>query len=193
MKMEMAIFLAWVVSAVCAAQPVVKQGSTIITSEELEMNFKPTRLFIYTGQVKVVDPEIDLLCDKMTVTFGVQRKQKVRTKNHVIQPKLNPPNKPAKPPMISQGGKIDVIVAENNVVIINKKDNTRATGEKGVYTAVTNLLVLTGKPVLYHEGGEIRGEVIAWDRITGQLKVTKARVDFSEKKKSAPPLPAPKP
>ena len=191
MKMEMAIFSAWVVSAVCAAQPAVKQGSTVITSEELEMNFKPTRLFIYTGQVKVADPEIDLLCDKMTVTFGAQRKQKASGKNHVIQPGLNPPPKPTKPPMMSQGGQIDMIVAENNVVIINRKDKTRATGAKGVYTATTNLLVLTGDPVLYHEGGEIRGEIIAWDRITGRLKVTKARVDIAEKKKSAPAPPAP--
>ncbi|SVE58359.1 uncharacterized protein METZ01_LOCUS511213 [marine metagenome] len=192
MKMEMAIFSAWVVSAVCAAQPAVKQGSTVITSEELEMNFKPTRLFIYTGQVKVVDPEIDLLCDRMTVTFGGRRKQKEGGRNHVIPSKTNPRIKPTKPPMMSQGGQIDVIVAEDNVGIINKKDKTRATGGKGVYTAATNLLILTGNPVLYHTGADVRGEVITWDRITGRLKVTKARVDISEKKKSGPPPLAPK-
>ena len=95
--------------------------------------------------------------------------------------------------MMAVGGQISVILAEKNVVIINKKDKTHATGNKGVYTAATNLFVLTGDPVLYHEGGEVRGEVITWDRITGKLKVTKARVNITEKDNKKPaPKPVPK-
>ena len=48
------------------------------------------------------------------------------------------------------------------------------------------MLVLTGDPVLYHEGGEVRGEVITWDRITGKLKVSKAKVNIEDKDKKNP-------
>ena len=169
-----------------AAQPSVKQGNTLITSNDLEMNFKPKQIFIYTGRVKVVDPEINLLCDKMTVTFNDRKKSEKNGSSPVTQPlpKLQP--KPVKPPMMAQGGQIKVILAEDNVVIINKKDKTRATGKKGIYTAATNLLVLTGAPVLYHEGGEVRGEIITWDRITGKLKVSKAKVNITEKDNEKP-------
>ena len=108
-------------------------------------------------------------------------------------PLTNPSPDKAKQPMFAQGGQIQVIVAEKNVVIVNKQDKTRATGKMGVFTAVTNLLVLTGDPVLYREGVEVRGEIITWNRITGKLKVSKARVNISEKDKKKPaPKSAPK-
>ena len=90
---------------------------------------------------------------------------------------------------MAQGGQIKEIVAEINVVIINKKDKTRATGQKGVFTAANNLLVLTGNPILYQGDNKIAGEVIVWDRVTGKLKVTKAKVDISQGKDDKKPAP----
>ena len=196
MKILKGLFLAAMVLPAYAAQPAAKKGGTLITSDDLEMNFKPKQVFVYTGRVKVVDPDIDLLCDKMTVIFNDRKAQKKSGANPVIQPLPGPQPKAQpkseKPPMMAQGGQIKMILAANNVVIINKKDKTRATGKNGVYTAMTNLLVLTGNPVLYHEGGEIRGEIITWDRVTGKLKVSKAKVNIAEKD-NIKPTPKPKP
>ncbi len=197
MRILYGLFLAAMILPTYAAQPAAKKGGTFITSDDLEMNFKPKQVFVYTGRVKVVDPDIELLCDRMTVTFNDRKAQKKSDANPVIrplpgiQPKTQP--KPVKPPMIAQGGQIKVILAEDNVVIINKKDKTRAMGKRGIYTAAANSLVLTGDPVLYHEGGEIRGEIIIWDRVTGKLKVSKAKVNIDGKDKKKPaPKPAPK-
>ena len=197
MKISTGLLLAAMALPSYAAQPSVKQGNTLITADDLEMNFKPKQIFVYTGRVKVVDPEINLLCDKMTVTFNDRKKNEKNGSGPATQPlpklqsKIQP--KPVRPPMMAQGGQIKVILAEDNVVIINKKDKTRATGKMGIYTAATNLLVLTGNPVLYLKTGEVRGEIITWDRITGRLKITKAKVNIAEKDNKKPaPKSAPK-
>jgi len=189
MRIAVGLLVMVMVMQADVAQPADKKDSTLITSDDLEMNFKPKQIFVYTGRVKVSDPEIDLLCDKMTVTFNDRKGSKKDGPNPVAQPlpsHSKPKSRSSKPPMMAQGGQIKVILAEDNVVIFNKKDKTRATGKKGVYTAATNLLVLTGDPVLYHEGGEVRGEVITWDRITGKLKVSKAKVNIEDKDKKNP-------
>ncbi|MBL67218.1 MAG: hypothetical protein CMO74_02010 [Verrucomicrobiales bacterium] len=199
MKLELGILAMFLALPVLGGPAVTEQGKTTITSKELEMNFKPKRIFVYVGNVKVVDPQIDLMCEKMTVTFRDSKKKIVPIgPKPVIQPKIQPSppkgKKPAPPPMMAQGGQIDVIVAEKNVVIINKEEGTRATGERGVFTAATNVLVLTGNPVLYRDGTKIHGDVIAWNRITESLRVTQAKTELEEKKDPAPtPKPAPKP
>jgi lipopolysaccharide transport protein LptA len=187
MKMSMGLLLVTMALPVHAAQLAGETGNTRITSDSLEMNFNPKQIFVYMGDVLVVDPEIDLLCDKMTVTFNDRKKQQKERTSPVIQLKTQP--EPKKPPMMSQGGQIKEIVAEINVVIINKKDKTRATGQKGVFTAANNLLVLTGNPILYQGDNKIAGEVIVWDRVTGKLKVTKAKVDISQGKDDKKPAP----
>ena len=197
MKIAMGLLLVAMIAPVYSAQPAVKKGGTLIESDDLEMNFKPKQIFIYTGRVKVSDPEIDLLCDRMTVTFRDRKRGRGDRVRPRAEPslKLDSKNQPksVKPPMMAQGGQIEAILAEDNVVIINKKDKTRATGKRGVYTAATNLLVLTGDPVLYLKTGEVRGEIITWDRVTGKLKVSKAKVNIDEKDNEKPaPKPAPK-
>jgi len=195
MKIVTGVLLTLIAIPLWSAQPVPNQNETKISSDKLEMDFKPKRVFVYTGKVIVVDPEIDLFCDKMTVTFGSAKKPNavVPPPNAKPLPLTNPSPDKAKQPMFAQGGQIQVIVAEKNVVIVNKQDKTRAIGKMGVFTAATNLLVLTGDPVLYREGVEVRGEIITWNRITGKLKVSKARVNISEKDKKKPaPKSAPK-
>jgi len=196
MKLEVGILAMSLALPVLGGPAVTEQGKTTITSKELEMNFKPKRVFVYVGNVKVVDPQIDLMCEKMTVTFrGSKKKIAPIGPKPVIQPPPPKGKKPVPPPpMMAQGGQIDVIVAEKNVVIINKEEGTRATGERGVFTAATNVLVLTGNPVLYREGTKIHGDVITWNRITESLRVTQAKTELKEKKDPVPvPKPAPKP
>ena len=195
MKIVTGVLLATMALPLLAAQPAAKPNETLISSNELEMNFKPKRFFIYTGKVKVVDPEINLFCEKMTVTFGKAIKQKGVGPAPAVLPLLLPKLSPDKPkqPMFAQGGQIQVIVAEKNVVIVNKEDKTRATGKRGVFTAATNLLVLTGDPVLFRDGVVVRGEVITWNRLTGKMIVSKAEVNIrGEDKKKPAPKPAPK-
>ena len=170
---------------------------TIITSDSLEYNSQKG-VAIYRGKVKVVDPEMDLKCEILTVTFSKPTKKGISAKP--TSPKAAPPKTAAAKgaekqkevrPMLGVGGKIDTIVAEHNVEIINKKDKQRATGKKALYTAKTEIIVLTGEPVLYLEQGVLRGEVIELDRRTGNMTARKANVNLkpTEPKEKAPPSP----
>ncbi|MBI3191882.1 MAG: hypothetical protein HYZ36_04380 [Pedosphaera parvula] len=74
------------------------------------------------------------------------------------------------------GSKVDTIVAERKVVIINKKDGTKATGTKAVYTARTDVVELTGHPVLETEQGTLFGDVVILDRANNKLRATNSRM-----------------
>lgn len=166
---------------------------TIITSDSLEYNSQQG-VAVYRGKVKVVDPGIDLKCEVLTVTFSKQPKKGKSPKaapSKVAPPKSAPAPLPVRP-MMGVGGKIDTIVAEYNVEIINKKDKTRATGKKAIYTYKTEIIVLTGSPVLYTEQGVLAGEVIELDRRTNNLTARRAKVNVSpdSPKKKSPAVPS---
>ena len=96
--------------------------------------------------------------------------------------------KAALSPLGGIGGNIDRIICEGNVIIVNKKDKATATGEKAVYTALTELMVVTGNAKLRTKSGVLFGKVIEYNRRTGDLSA-KAAVLINEgdpKKKPAP-------
>ncbi|EEF58934.1 LptA/OstA family protein [Pedosphaera parvula] len=76
-------------------------------------------LITYTGNVRVEDVQLDLLCDVMTVQLKS-----------------------------GTNGGVDKIVADRNVVIINKSQGGRTTGDQAVYTTREGRQVveLTGNP-----------------------------------------------
>ena len=172
--------------------------NTLITSKTMELDFgKPQMVSIHRGSVKVVDREIDMSCELMTVTFA-----KKKEKNVPIAP-LRIPNSKNKtevadvgkgetvPPMIGMGGNIEVIIAEENVVIYNKRDKTRAVGNMAVYTSATEKVVLTGDAVLYTENSEVLGKMIILDRRTNKLSVHQAVVNVKGSDEDTPKLPPP--
>jgi lipopolysaccharide transport protein LptA len=121
---------------------------TEIFSDSADFNLK-THIAIYTGHVRVVDPQMKLTCDVLT----------------------------AKVP--ESGGKIDSIVAEGNVVIDTADEQGRpihATGNKAVYAykvenSVTNETVeLTGHPRVESPMGLLTGETVVWDRLNNKFR-----------------------
>ena len=180
--------------------------NTLITSLTMELDYsKPQMVSVHRGKVKVVDREIDLVCDILTVTFA-GKKKKVFPSSAITKPIIppkpivigDPPKggvakRPPVPPMIGVGGNIETIIADGNVVIYNKKDKTRAVGKKAVYTSATEQVVLTGNPVLYTENSTVKGTLIILDRRTNKLSVKDPVeiVEAEEKKKPKPTPPAP--
>ena len=152
---------------------------------------------VYTGDVVVLDPQIDIFADKMTVIFA-KRKPKQKGKP---EPRVNPSGvgkkgegKKEKPkvlmaPLGGIGGNIDRIVCEGNVIIVNKTDQATATGDKAVYTAATELMVITGNAKLRTKDGVLFGKIIEYNRRTGDLTAMEAVLINEGKPK---PTPAPK-
>ena len=127
---------------------------------------------IYKGNVQVRDSEMDLLCEEMLVRFGSSTNRFIATN---APPTTNAPARP----MLGIGGRIESIIALRSVVIVNKKDKSRATGQKAVYNAATDIIELTGGPaVLETEQGTVQGEIIEMDRRNNKLSVKRARMDI---------------
>jgi len=178
-----------------APEKVVK---TIITGEQF--TFNPLKhIAIYNGDVVVIDPQMDLLCDKLTIYFTDKKKapKKVAVpplpapEDHKNPPKsgVGAKKKPSVAPMIGLGGNIDRIIAEGDVEIINKKDKTRAVGGHAVYTAKTEVLVLTVNPRLFTKQGVLLGKEIEYNRVTGELSAKNAILENVNKPK--PPVKKP--
>lgn len=147
---------------------------------------------VYEGEVVVVDSQIDIFADKMTVIF-VKGKPKETEKPKLVD---NPPanGKKEKPaaalaPLGGIGGNIDRIICEGNVIIVNKRDRATATGSKAVYTAADELMVVTGNAKLRTKAGVLSGKVIEYNRRTGDL--TAKAAEFVKEGKEEP-KPGPK-
>ena len=150
---------------------VVQEGMKS-TSDSFNYNLKK-RLVIYEGSVRVIDSTLDLSCDKLTVVF-VDKSDKPAPKA-AEKPPLKGGAKAPPGPMVGMGGNVKMLIAEGNVVIINRENKSRAIGDKAVYTQLTEQVVLTSKPgnplpkIIDEKGGELSAQVIIYDRLTGNL------------------------
>lgn len=131
----------------------VPKPPTEIFSDSGEFDLK-TRVAVYLGNVRVVDPQMKLSCEKLTVVVP------------------------------EEGGRVDHIVAETNVVIDaadNEGNPVRATSQKAVYTykiesSVTNELIeLTGDPYVDSKAAKGYAERIVWDRVQNRVHMFKQR------------------
>ena len=145
---------------------------------------------VYTGDVVVLDSQFDIFTDKMTVFFAKKKpkgKEKQKPENNPLANGKNDEADKDKPkaalaPLGGIGGNIDRIICEGNVIIVNKKDRATATGDRAVYTASTDLMVVTGNAALKQKGTELFGKMIEYNRRTGDLSA-KAAVLINEGKK----------
>jgi len=150
----------------------VEQEGMKSTSDSFNYNLKK-RLAIYEGNVRVVDSTLDLSCDKLTVIF--MDKADKPAPRPVKKPPLKAGEKVLPGPMVGMGGNVKMLIAEGNVVIINRENKSRAMGEKAVYTQLTEQVVLTSKPgnplpkIIDQKGGELSAPIIIYDRLTGNL------------------------
>ncbi len=165
---------------------------TVISAENFIFN--PLKnIAVYEGDVVVIDTGMDLLCNKLTIHFADKDKA---PKKPAVPPaplpgggenkkdtKPNGQGKPAVAPMVGLGGNVERIIAEGDVEIINKKDKTRAVGGHALYTAETEVLVLTKNPKLFTRQGVLIGRVIEYNRITGSLSAKQAVLENDGKPK----------
>ena len=122
-----------------------------------------SQIAVWLGHVVVKDPQMTLTCGIMT----------------------------AKLP--ESGGRIESIVAEQDVVIDGKDNQGRpvhATGQKAVYTffsspTITNeTVVLSGDPYVKSVNFEGRGKTLTWDRIHDLISATETRMFIQEENKN---------
>jgi len=171
---------------------VVQEGMKS-TSDSFNYNLKK-RLAIYEGSVRVIDSTLDLSCDKLTVVF-VDKADKPAPKV-AAKPPLKGGAKVPPGPMVGMGGNVKMLIAEGNVVIINRENKSRAIGDKAVYTQLTEQVVLTsnlGNPlpkIIDEKGGELSAPVIIYDRLTGNLGAK--QTEEANPGGSAPVKPSPK-
>jgi lipopolysaccharide transport protein LptA len=127
-------------NAVAAPKP--SRGPTMITSHRADFS-DAARQIIYTGNVRVDDPQMTLTCEQLIADL--------------------PPN----------GGHIQHIVAVTNVVIdsVDEKGQTNhATSDKAIYdynvqNGVTNeIITLTGNAKVENAKGTQTGEPMWWNR-----------------------------
>jgi lipopolysaccharide transport protein LptA len=113
----------------------------------------------YRRHVRVDDPEMKLTCENLTADLP------------------------------QDGGHINHIVAETNVVIdfTDEKGQTmHATGDKMVYDyavqngATNETVTLTGSPELENAQGKSTGDVIVWDRARNHLDITNPKIVFRQ-------------
>jgi len=177
------LFVGLMAATVGAADKPKAPEKTVISAENFMFN--PLKnIAVYEGDVVVIDAQMDLLSDKLTIYFS--DKDKAPKKKPVAPPpnKSGADAKPAVAPMVGLGGNIDRIVAEGDVEIINKKDKTRAVGGHALYTAATEILVLTINPKLYTKQGVLIGKVIEYNRVTGSLSAKQAVLENDGKPES---------
>ena len=172
-----------------------KEGDakTKITAEHFSYRINKGEA-VYSGDVVVLDPQIDIFTDKMTVIFAKGKPKGKGKPKLAVNPsevgkkgggKTNKP-KVALAPLGGIGGNIDRIVCEGNVIIVNKKDQATATGEKAVYTTATELMVITGNAKLRTKDGVLFGKIIEYNRRTGDLTASQAVLINEGKPKKVP-------
>ncbi|HTY88590.1 MAG TPA: LptA/OstA family protein [Candidatus Acidoferrum sp.] len=113
----------------------------------------------YRGHVRVDDPQMKLVCEKLVADVP------------------------------SEGGHVNHIVAETNVVIdfLDNRGNTNhATSDKAVYVyteqgGVTNETVtLTGNAQMENTNGWLTGEPIVWDRQNNHLSASNHKMIYRQ-------------
>ena len=81
----------------------------------------------------------------------------------------------AKSPWEFDSRRIHSIDAEHDVMILLKKDRSKASGDKAVFTAATGRMELTGNSYIETENGYLVGDIIIWDRNANTLNATNPR------------------
>lgn len=148
---------------------------------------------IYKGDVRVEDPEMIMNCGLMTIRLQLAPKPgatnnlpatNAATASVATNASTNPGTAAvsgtntaslAKPAWEFDSRKINSVDAEQDVVIFLKKDKSKASGDKAVFTSGTGKMELTGNSYIETENGYLVGDVITWDRNGNTLNATNPR------------------
>ena len=192
----MALLLVSGVATPFMAQDKKPKGDTktTVTSGHFKYSLKLGQA-VYTDNVAVVDPQIDIFTDKMTVIFAKKKPKGRSVAKDRVPVGVGKKKEPAAlKPLGGIGGNVDRIICEGRVIIVNKKDKATATGDRAVYTAATELVVITGNARLKNEQGILLGKVIEYDRRTGDLTAAQSTtINEGKDKEKKPPTQPEKP
>lgn len=145
---------------------IVLRPATTIRSQSGTFDMK-TSTMIYTGNVRVDDPQMKLTCDVLTIKI----------------PEHKHPD--------------SIVAEHNVVIdaVDNDGKPIHATSDKAIYTykvenSMTNEIVkLIGNPLVLSDSNSITGDEITWNRVDGQIHVSnpvvKGRQNFIEPSKPA--------
>ena len=169
-----------------AAQPAplaATNQNLLITAKTLRYDHT-AGVAIYTGDVRVEDPEMIMNCGSMIVRLQLGPKPGVTNSAPATAATTNAAPTPASAGTNSAAAKtawefdsrkISSVEAERDVVIFLKKDKSKATGDKAVFTSATGMMELTGNSYIETENGYLVGDVIVWDRNGNTLNATNPR------------------
>ena len=133
-------------AAVEPATNAIPRGNLLITADFFEYS-SSNKVAIYTGHVRVVDPPGNTNELPTTMTCKLMT---------------------VKLPV--EGGKIESIVADGDVVI--DQGASHATGARAIYKAETDVVELSGDPILITTNGTLRGDLVILDRRNNKLRAT---------------------
>lgn len=166
-----------------AAAPNQPAGATnqnlLITAKSLFYDHA-AGVAVYKGDVRVEDPEMIMNCGLMTVRLQLAAKPGTTnvvaaTNNVAAATGTTNAVAAAKPAWEFDSRKINSVEAEQDVVIFLKKDKSKASGDKAVFTSATAKMELTGSSYIETENGYLVGDVITWDRNANTLNATNPR------------------
>ena len=165
-----------------AAQPAplaVTNQNLLITAKTLRYDHT-AGVAIYKGDVRVEDPEMIMNCGSMIVRLQTGPKPGATNNPAATATPTNAApaatnTAAAKTMWEFDSRKISSVDAEQDVVIFLKKDKSKATGDKAVFTAGTGMMELTGNSYIETENGYLVGDVIIWDRNANTLNATNPR------------------
>lgn len=152
-----------------AAEPPTKPSPgaepiRITARDGFEYDLK-SRSAVYRGNVIVTDPAMKMSCDKLTVFFAATGK-KEKDDGPIIAGNL--------------GGRVERIEAEGRVVIQNLEDKSTAVGDRAVYTAKDQTVILSGgRPSIAASNGSIMSaDLVIFDHQAGRFRM-EGRIESS--------------
>lgn len=169
-KTLLAALWGWLAVASLAAQsaaPAPGATNEVVIDSRSFERDPSARRLIWTGEVRARDALMDLECGVLTLTFN------------------------------ESGSEFEKVIAERDVRIVLKAEQTTATGDRAVYSIAAETLELTGNPVVQRPEGRLIGDLIVLDRKTGHLWATnrtgRVRMNLKFDALKQPGLLAPKP
>ncbi|MCF7669751.1 MAG: hypothetical protein K9N48_08260 [Verrucomicrobia bacterium] len=134
-----------------------KQKVIEITSRRFELDSQKG-IAEYIGHVKVDDPQMQISCDVLSVLLSTNGTLRTITAE-------------------ATNGVVDIVLLQKQQGGTVRK--THAEAQKAVYSTETELVELTGNPVVRNNMGTLWGDVITVDRVMGKMNATNPRMELN--------------
>ena len=142
----LALCLAAAGSVGAATMPMASNDQPIhVVADALEVDNK-TQVATFIGTVKAVQGDVKITCDKLSVYYDQEGKEKPKTKGAAGEG------------MLDGGGKVRKVVASGHVKVVQK--DRIAVGRQATYWAGGRKMLLEGKATVWRGTNQISGDKI---------------------------------